>query len=244
MSIAVSPSFGGKSVITNGLMVYYDTGHYSSYIGSGTALRDLSTLAVSNTATLVNSPSFGTQSGQGVLNYNAVNLAVRPFANVPNIGYTASLSIVAMVQRSGNQNTYSGLVFSRNPAIINSAVGLSTGGFTPQANSNVSYSWYDNSNTWNFESNLQLPNNTWCMIGLVVTANTFANLYLNNNYVTNTSPRNVALLSNVAIGSDINFAGPARNFTGNIGPVLIYNRALTQDEMNVNYQALRTKYGV
>ena len=108
----------------------------------------------------------------------------------------------------------------------------------------IGYHWA--AGYWDFDSNLTIPDLTWCMIAVSVTS-TAATLYLCQTSgittATNTTSHPSTLLTDIKIGVD-DATSTTRFFKGNIASAQIYNKALTADEISTNFNALRNRYGI
>jgi hypothetical protein len=113
-----------------------------------------------------------------------------------------------------------------------------------QVSNQLGYTWNDAGNTYGWQSGLILPNLTWCMVAISVTS-TAATAYLCQTSgittATNTVSHASSLINDIKIGQD-EFG--TRYFTGNIATAMIYNIALTAEQISQNFQADRSRFGV
>jgi hypothetical protein len=136
-----------------------------------------------------------------------------------------TLTITAWVKRSGALNNNSGLVFMRG----STASGLGIG-----ANNRLGYHWNDTAASYNFNSNLTLPDGEWAFAALVIEPNR-AIFHLGRLNGTLTSATNntahavSALTSNFRLASDS--TSSSRYFRGSLDEVGIWKRALTRAEI-------------
>ena len=98
--------------------------------------------------------------------------------------------------------------------------------------------------------------NTWYMVTQVYSrSGNFHQLYLNNTLSGNTTSISGTFSSNLntvflgigyGVGSDGTPGGgtSGTRFLGDISQAMIYNRALSADEITTNFNALRGRYGV
>lgn len=221
MGLAHSPS-----IVTNGLILYLDPGNTKSY-SSGSTIYDLSTNK--KDGTLINAPTYSSLSG-GYFTYNGTNNYITVSSAV-GTNLTAA-TLICWIRRSGAQGNYDGIFFSRST----NTTGLN---FYSTTN-NIGYHWNDTSTSYNFASNLLVPDNTWCMVGVAVDS-TSARLYVNTTYATNTTSHSSTTLNAVELGRD---SAISRYMNGDISAAQIYNRALTHAEMVQNFSALRGRFGV
>ncbi len=133
---------------------------------------------------------------------------------------TNTLTISAWIKPNGTQLNNAGIISSSSDG----ATGINYYG-----NNKLGYTWKNTSGSYNFNSNLIIPENEWSHVALVVTP-TNATLYLNGNPATITAAHATANLNAVfQFGIDRN--NPARNFKGKMDEVLFYNRSMTTDEI-------------
>ena len=92
-----------------------------------------------------------------------------------NIALTTA-TFIAWVNPSQTQGSYTGILFSRN-GFGGSTVPAT--GLDLYTNNSVGYHWADNVATYNWNSNLLVPNATWSMIAVTISANS-ATAYLCN----------------------------------------------------------------
>lgn len=220
------------TMVTNGLILNLNA---NSYSGSGTTWTDLSTQ--NNSATLVGNPVFTSNPASFTFAANAIATTTQS-----NIALT-SATFIAWVNPSQTQGSYTGIIFSRN-GFGGSSVPAT--GLDLYTNNSVGYHWADNVATYNWNSNLFVPNNTWSMIAITINA-TSATAYLcNANGV-------VSAINPVAHGalSGLNFfiaCDPSdissRAFKGKLAAAIIYNTALSQNNITSIFNLQKTSFGL
>jgi len=118
------------------------------------------------------------------------------------------------------------------------------------------FSWYTSFVGVLTQRNISPPgtfsNNIWynvtCTLNQDVSSTTStANIYVNGLFAitTTTSVGSVDAVFQLAIGSRLrigNFSSPKYPFTGNIGPLKIYNRILQADEILKNYNSTKSRF--
>jgi hypothetical protein len=146
---------------------------------------------------------------------------------------TATLLI--WIYRNGPQNNYSGLFYSRGTSVS----GIGFYGTT----NNLSYTWNNAPNTYNFNSGLLVPNLQWSMCAVSVSASN-AVLYVGSSNGLLSSTNNISHSSSIInflrIASDA-FWSP---FKGSVSNAMFYNRALSQTEIKQNFDAMKGRYGI
>jgi hypothetical protein len=205
-----------------------DAGNASSYSGSGTAWNDLS--GNGRNGTLTNGPTYSATNGGSIV-FDGTNDFVQCTGSLT----VTAATFVTWIRRNGNQGQYDGILFSR---------GTNTTGMNFQASNQLGYHWNDAGNTYNWQSGLTIPDATWCMIAISVTS-TAATAYLcqtsGTTTATNTVNHSSSVLNDIKLAQDD--AG-GRFFNGNISTAMLYNRALTSEEITKNFNAFRGRYGI
>ena len=220
----MSTSYSPK-IVTDGLVLALDAGNRKSYLGSGTAWNDVSGNNI--TGTLTNGPTFDTANGGSIV-FDGSNDYVQ--TNI-NRSFT-EMTLMGFIKRNGTQVDYAGIFFSRGSSV--------TGLDFYTAAQNLGYTWNNAVNTYTFNSNLLVPNNTWCMVAMSVTS-TVATLYVNTSSATNTVSHTSTTVDDLRLGVD-EFG--SRFMNGNIANVMMYNRALSTNEILQNFNATRGRFGV
>jgi hypothetical protein len=214
-------------VVTTGLQLYLDAGNASSYSGSGTAWNDLS--GNSRNGTLTNGPTYSATNGGSIV-FDGTNDLVQCTGSLT----VTAATFVTWIRRNGNQGQYDGILFSR---------GTNTTGMNFQVSNQLGYHWNDAGNTYNWQSELTIPDATWCMIAISVTSTTATAYLCQSSGITtsvNTVNHSSSVLNDIKVAVD---DAAARYFNGNISVAMLYNRALTADEITTNFDALRGRYG-
>jgi hypothetical protein len=223
------------SIITDGLVLFLDASNPSSYPGSGTNWLDLSSSSINGTIT--NGPVFNS-GNEGYFSFDGVNDGV----SLPG---SSALSLNRMTiscwnfssnynqngfmfekTTNGSVNTQYSLFFNSGSVMYYRTQGLSTVDLALTTTGNV------NNNQWN---------------NIVATFDgTNKRIYTNGILRTTSSALTGTVTQNTTgqsfIGIYGNFAGYP--FNGRISITQIYNRALSQDEINYNFTALRGRYGI
>lgn len=213
-------------VVTNGAILYLDAGNKTSYPGSGSIWTDLS--GNNNSASLANTPTFNS-ANQGYLEFNGTNQS----GTTANTTTLTQGTFLMWIYSTQNQDQYDGLLFARDTQAT---------GMNFQSSNQLAYHWNSGEFTWN--SGLNVPNNEWCMVAVSVSP-TNAVAYLckqsGTTTATNTATHGTAANNKFVIAND---TFGSRYFTGNIGIVLAYNRALSAGEISQNFNATKLRYGI
>ena len=216
-------------IVTTNLSMFLDAGNASSYPGTGTAWTDLS--GNSRNGTLTNGPTYTSADG-GAIVFDGANDFVQCSGSLT----ATAATFVIWMRRNGAQVSYAGILYSRGAA----ATGISFFGTTNK----ISYTWNNAVDTYTWDSGLTIPDLTWCMIAVSVTS-TAATAYLCQSggitSATNTVNHTSTVLDDVKLAQD-DLGG--RFFNGRISVAMIYDRALSADEITQNFNALRGRYGL
>jgi len=219
------------SIIEDGLQLYLDASNSASYPGSGSTWFDLS--GNNRNASLINSPSYNTEAN-GVLIFNGSNQQ----ANLGTWFTFQNFTISTWIKPGTSQKAYADIfdnnhTGTRNWVCQQNNMNLNQYSFTVLPSNGVS------SSTGNFNLN----SNTW--YNLTVTFdNSRVRGYLNGslfatgNAVTSTS---IYSQQNFVIA---NWANGGRQWNGRIGEFLVYNRALSLQEIEQNFNATKSKFGL
>lgn len=221
------------NVVTSGLVCYLDPGNPTSYAGTGTLWNDLS--LQNNDATLTNSPTFLQYSFSGTFLFNGSTMYA-------TLGAPASLNT--------GQASYQVWVRNKTP----------NDGLNQQivARTNTSAGTFNllkrTTNLWGVNLRTAAAPGTLVLIDATLSATTsWTNLactydgtdvriYINNVLnATSNQPGAIDTASFTAMDLIRNTTNAAY-FAGQLGVVLIYNRALTGAEVTQNYNAFSRRY--
>ena len=216
-------------IVTTNLSMFLDAGNASSYPGTGTAWTDLS--GNSRNGTLTNGPTYTSADG-GAIVFDGTDDFVQCSGSLT----ATAATFVIWIRRNGPQDDFDGIIYSRSAT----ATGLSFFGTTNK----ISYTWNNAVDTYTWDSGLTIPDLTWCMVAVSVTS-TSATAYLCQSSgitsATNTVSHTSTVLDDVKLAQDDQ---GARFFNGRISVAMIYDRALSADEITQNFNALRGRYGL
>jgi hypothetical protein len=219
----------GAKIVTDGLVLCLDAGNTKSYPGSGTTWTDISRNG--NNGTLTNGPIYNSSNG-GSIAFDGVNDEIVVTGTI----VTSTATSCAWIRRSGTQPNYGAIIHNRG--------GSNVTAMNFYINNQLGYHWNNASNTYNWASSLVVPDLTWCMCAVSVSA-TFATAYLCQasgiSSATNVVSHGSTTLNVIRIANDTN---GGRYFIGNIAQSLIYNRALSESEIIQNYNATKKRFGL
>jgi len=226
MAFSYSPK-----IVTDGLVLYLDAANTKSYPGSGTTWADIS--RGGKTGILTNGPTFNSANGGSIV-FDGTNdyVAVSDTNNV----YSA-LTFTAVINTT-TQSGGAGIVFNRGGGGNTSGMNI----LYPNAGG-IGYHWNDDPNTYTYNPGLTLPNNAWCFCCVSVSP-TQAIFQINGNSVVRVYANpsaNTTIGAGLQIGAD---ASINRFYQTKIAYASIYNRALSQTEIQQNYNATKTRFGL
>jgi hypothetical protein len=226
----------GPKTVTNGLVLCLDAADKNSYPGSGTTWTDLT--GNGNNGTLTNGPSFNSTNA-GAISFDGTDdysiLTRNIFTNtLPNF----TISIWYRKTGDGtlfgnhyNYNNWESVWFSTSYFIVNAASNDTTNRQT------LSYTATQNSATrWH---NLVAVNNS---------SSNYMKVFLNGQELATKSatvvPWNSTVPPTIGANRDFSTGGILYPLIGNISNIQVYNRAITTQEINQNYNATKSRFGL
>lgn len=215
-------------IVTDGLVVCLDAANVKSYPGSGTTWGDISENA--NSATLVNGPTYSTGSAGSIV-FDGSNDHISNSTLSSMSEYTISM----WINRDGTQSeNYPGLV----------AFGTYSPGFYLEFNSNGYVSYYRNGiSVKTLFSKSDIVTNTWYNIVFKKSGSTITS-YLNaveKGSITDT----ISTATGFGFNGDKNSTPTwTTHWGGEMANAMIYNRALSEEEIKQNFEALRGRFNL
>jgi hypothetical protein len=224
-------SFSGPKIDINNLVLYLDAGNSDSYVSGSTTWYDLS--GNNYNGTLINGTGFSSEKN-GCMTFDGIDDMVR--TNFQTITVNSSFEIWA--NRTESVNAYNMMAGMYLPYFaMNSGNTLhfsnSIGGVQRSAFSSPSGTLMDN---------------TWYCFHFVNSydgVNTTMKSYINGTLVrsiTNTGQTITTTFLPLVIGGWRSNLPTDYPFKGKISIVKVYNKELTQDEINQNYNATKGRY--
>lgn len=220
MSINYNPR-----IVTDGLVLLLDAGNTKSYPGTGTTWTDLS--GQGNDGTLVNGPTFSSTDGGSIVfdgsnDYAPIGTSQFPFG--------ASAGTLSGWARTNTISAGFSWIVSYGTASASQAR------FLGIKNSTFFFGGYGDDVAIS-----GVPLNTWFnMVGVFDGAN--ASLYINGVLESGPTAKSWSTLAGSAqLGRQVN---GSEYWEGNIAQVSIYNKALSESEVQQNFNALRGRFGI
>ena len=233
LGLSVAPT---PTIITTGLILNLDATNASSYPGTGTTWTDLS--GQTNTGTLVGSPTYTSSPG-----YLTFASGKNVTTTLSNITLSGKATFIAWVYSTQSQQAYTGVIFNRTGYGGSTAAAT---GMDLYSHSSVGYHWNNDVATYNWNSGLITPNNEWAMIAVSV-GPTAATAYLckSSGITSATNTTAHASLSGLNFYIAVDPANPTRRtFVGGIAIAMIYNEALSLDDITTNFNAQKSRFGL
>jgi len=244
-----------QNIVTNGLVLYLDAGSRMSYNSGSTTWRDLS--GNNYSGSLINGPIFSNEN-QGNIVFDGVNHYVTLSSGSGiNVGVTFTLQTWVKVTRFGG---FSG-GWNRASIISNSYPYTANQGFYLSCTSqNPAASWAATPGYETFFLSLGQDNsfrtaqygsltnyvNKWVNLSAVVNSATPIRLYING--IETAYAYNGNGLSSLLYSARPCFLGTRDGLSeyasANIGLFTMYNRALSQQELNQNNNATKNRFGL
>lgn len=223
-SFAIGTTY--PKIVTNGLVLHLDAGQQISYNGSGTTWRDLS--GRGNNGTLENSPTYSSTNGGRFL-FNGTNQRT-VCGNSTNLQITVG-TISAWFNADNTNSGYNGIIAKQN-----------AWGLFVKDNVLVTYDW---GNTSERNTGITVGNSTWNHVSMtftetIGTPSNNAIIYLNGNSVLTTTIKHLDNTIEFMVAE----ANSNQYFSGFISHASVYNRVLTSTEIQQNFNALRSRFGI
>ena len=220
-----------NSIVTNGLVLALDAGNTKSYVSGSTTWFDIS--GNTNSGSLVNGPTFSNQNG-GQIQFGPTSR----YINIPSsVNVSNPNTICAFIKLSGSNSDT--VIYGPNANGGDNWLGIAGNRpyiFATQA-SDV------NNFTLLGTTTLDTTNTIWYFIASTISGSV-ATLYL-NGVQENTTTQAFTIGSwggSAAIGR--RGSADQRYLTGSVAYVMGYNRALSQQEVLQNYNAVKTRFGL
>lgn len=218
------------SIITDGLRLYLDAGNASSYPGTGTTWTDLS--GYGNNFTLVNGPTYSTESGGAIVFDGTNDHATGPASNAFGITADATIEIIikptqavggSMFRFAANENIRG--LFAHTPYF--------DGYYFDSAGQRIF-----------FTDGTLINQNAYFVFRRRAATSPYREIIRNSvqraadTNVLNTMTLNTTTVLLAAIPAD------AEYFKGNVYVFRVYNRALTDAELTNNYNVDKARFGL
>jgi len=233
---------GQGSFLSQGIILYLDSGNPDSYSGSGNIWNDLS--GNNYHATLMNSPTYSNNEG-GLINLNGSSnwIELNSFAGAisNNSSFTISLWFKS-TETNPTGNIYNNAIFSMHTADGTNRFRI---GAAPDSNRGLYYN-FGTGSTEGRVSQINLHDSQWHNVTITKDSGVEAEFYIDNdlkpsnNSVTNGT--NFDSVGKVSIGQEYDGNNMSDYFQGNISVVIIYNKVISQESRNSLYDYFKKRY--
>lgn len=249
--------FGTPPIVTNGLVMHLDAGSRQSYPGSGTTWTNLSgntTLSGS----LVNGPTFDPTT-QGSIVFDGINDYVQISGSGVDVGVFFTIQTWVNMKVFGG---YTGVIYKRASIISNSYPYTANQGFwicaTSQSGSSATATagferffisigndqYYATTQTGSLASYV----GKWVNLVARVSGSALIKLYINgsevSSYDNQTAGPSTLSYSTRPCSLGVRDNNNQEFLSGSIGIFSMYNRALSDQEIAQNYNALKARFGL
>lgn len=218
----------GGPVVTTSLLTALDSYDPTSYPGSGTTWADIKG---TYNASLLN----GVTYSNGYFAFDGSDDYAQ--GTIPTTA-TTNVSVCAFVNITGGSN--GGCIFKMGGNSGGFAFGIGTSTLEDTGTNLVmlfpAIRWIPTSGSLG---------SGWKMITITINSSGVPSGYINGTFIGSYSgTAMVAPTGTYNLGRCIGDEGTGRQFQGGIGTVLIYNKELSLEEIQQNYEALKGKYGL
>lgn len=222
----------GAQIVKDGLVLHLDAANKKSYPGSGTTWSDLS--GNGNDGTLVNGVGYDS-ANNGSMVFDGVNDLTT--GTLPFTGNVSSFSVSVWTKAISRNGTYSGII-QLDGTDTNGHVGGIIISFSGSDTALRIRHWNDGGTNYSWTSN---PIGNWKNFVLVVSDNQIKGYDNTRNVVDSSFTNGFDFSGNYRIGQYTYLTNYYEGLTSN---VQVYNRALSEAEIQQNFEALRGRYGI
>jgi hypothetical protein len=219
-----------EQIVTDGLVLNLDAGNPASYPGSGTTWSDLS--GNGNNGTLLNGVGYSGDN-LGSLVFDGVDDFVNTEYFLPNTNYT--ISSIFNFKGSLTSQSNRGLFSTFSTGNFN-GIYMGTRGESSTASSNM---WLFTNGNSNYAIPYIFEVNKWYQVVFVITSSTIA-IYINSTFLSqiNRTTTHQAVLNIGRTRFNSNY------WIGNIAQFSVYNKELSAAEIQQNFIATRSRFGI
>ena len=224
--------FTGAPVVDSSLVLWLDAAQSTSYSGTGTTAVDISPAI--NSGTLIGTIPFNTSDSGGSFSFDGGNNYIGNF--------------VTPLVRTGSRTIESWFQISTNAVRMGLAGDRDGTGWifcvNRNGNGSLSYNHAGAGGAEDFNFAANVPVNTWTnAVATYDVASATVTIYMNGNLLGTVSSFTPIIPATTPV-SYIGWETNSSKFQGKIAATKIYNRALTADEVQQNFNALRRRYSI
>ena len=239
------------SIVRDGLVLHLDAANVKSYPGTGTVWKDLS--GNGNDGTLVNGVGYSSDNN-GVMTFDGVN-DYGDIADTPILNMQQGLTISAFIRLETLENSVYPMIVRKGNGPFSSGAGsdqyglwLWRGGLSQYG---AGFRIVDETDTLR-TVNSNIDNNTilnqWILLtGTFQTGDsTVVKIFYDGSLINQNTYSGSHQIKQTNGSLRIGFMNgfSTGHFGGKIPSVSVYNRALTPEEIQQNFNALRGRYGI
>jgi hypothetical protein len=235
--------YRGANVVTSGLVLALDAANPKSYPGSGTTWSDIS--GNGNNGTLTNGPTFSSQNGGSIV-FDGVDDVVNGTIN--GSIFTGAFTQTAWIYKLNANQIWQGVFTNSSPATNNTYLMTFGDGSVAAPYNSVGANQVGASQSGIF-LDIGTHINQWLYLVATKTGTTLT-IYcykqgslLQNSGTITWNGGNFSTTNNYQIARHW-AGGNVIPLQGNVANVTIYNRALTASEVQQNYNALKSRFGL
>lgn len=218
------------TLIQDGLVLHLDAGNPVSYPGTGTTWTDLSSQG--NNGTLVNGVGYNSDNG-GSLVFDGSNDYVETIQNTTESSFTISGWIF-----------YNGTVTSQQPVISKWFFGSFSWMLDTIGTNTIRFLIRGSSGGDAVITTTITPNVWFYFTATYQTGTGTCNLYMDSNFISSGIGRSSLLSPTNKIQIGTKGDSTVEWFNGSISQVTLHNRVLTALEIQQNFNATKTRYGL
>jgi hypothetical protein len=234
----------GPTLVREGLVLHLDAANPRSYPGSGTTWKDLTSEPIN--PTLKNGIST-TSDLKGGFQFDGTDDWIElgsAFPNTSKISFTGNFTIEQIFKPTGYQpNAYYGL---KNLLFVKG--NLSTVNYLTQLNSSTQVRFTKRSSPESLQNHdFTVPSMTdkANILTFTINSNTTVSCYMNGTHINTVSIAGLPMEAQATELARISWASAGdMAFIGNYYSCKIYNRALTASEVQRNFNAIRSRFGI
>ena len=226
MAVSTKNSFYGPNIVLDDLLLYLDAGNIKSYPGSGSTWTDLTRKG--NDASLINGPTYDNSNGGSIVFDGADDWAnINGGADI--LSKTAYTKIVWFYITSFGTN---------NNLVTGSSVAQHALWLAGTNNLRAGHNGY-----WStVVSTTTLLLNTWYCGAVTFSDTTGWVLYVNG--IQESTSADTTTFGGSGLIHLATYDGGDNLLTGRIANVAVYNRVLTAEEIQQNFNALKGRFGI
>lgn len=231
----------GPNIVTSGLIFYMDPSNTKSYPGTGLTFSDLT--GNLNSGQLVGSMSYNSTyncfDAQGATATSATWISTTNTITF-NDGDNYTMEFAVKLRGGVLDTTFQTLCGngSSNPLVLVSGSSASWQFAFRQAGAGSTYSYATSVTNYNIADN-------WALLTMTVQSNRTTTMYLNGSLISTASPTPVTTQLAVSrVAGGYSSGGNNYPWQGLTSNVRFYNRVLSTSEIQQNYLALKSKFGI